>query len=164
MLKTALEQQIERGRMTKNNPLQLIVIDPVGGQAERAWQTDVSPTLKATHYKFPPTIMMSAGFKPGQGAKARGEECRDGGLNEQTPCVIQGQTIDVEMEVAVRKHEVDTKRLMSVLREHKGAMKIKDIAEKLGLPETNVSHWFRTDRCFSIPDSEVWYPLKNCWA
>ena len=38
---------------------QPIVIDPVGGQAERAWQTDVSPTLKATHYKFPPSVCYS---------------------------------------------------------------------------------------------------------
>lgn len=66
---------------------QPIVIDPVGGQAERAWQTDVSPTLKATHYKFPPTVMMSAGFKPGQGAKAKGM----GWEMEKSPTLLAGQ-------------------------------------------------------------------------
>lgn len=66
---------------------QPIVIDPVGGQAERAWQTDVSPMLKATHYKFPPAIMMSAGFKPGQGAKAKGM----GWEMEKSPTLLAGQ-------------------------------------------------------------------------
>ena len=66
---------------------QPIVIDPVGGQAERAWQTDVSPTLKATHYKFPPSIMVSGGFKPGQGAKAQGI----GWEMEKSPTLLAGQ-------------------------------------------------------------------------
>ena len=66
---------------------QPIVRDPVGGQAERAWQTDVSPTLKATHYKFPPSIMVSGGFKPGQGAKAQGI----GWEMEKSPTLLAGQ-------------------------------------------------------------------------
>lgn len=32
------------------------IIDSIGGQAERGWEGTVSPTLKATHYKSPPTI------------------------------------------------------------------------------------------------------------
>ena len=53
-------------------PKSHILIDSIGGQSERAWETDIAPTLKATHYKSPPTIMLAAGFKPGQGAKAQG--------------------------------------------------------------------------------------------
>ena len=34
-----------------------IIIDSIGGQSERAWWGGVSPSLKATHYKFPPCIV-----------------------------------------------------------------------------------------------------------
>jgi DNA (cytosine-5)-methyltransferase 1 len=49
------------------------IIDSIGGQAERGWEGTVSPTLKATHYKNPPTIAVpSAGFCTEHSAKARG--------------------------------------------------------------------------------------------
>lgn len=56
-----------------------LVIDSVGGQAERAWETAVSPTLKATHYKCPPLIAQAAGFCTEHSAKA-------GGVGYQTEC------------------------------------------------------------------------------
>ena len=40
-------------------------------------------------------------------------------------------------------------------------MPIKDIAEKIGVKKTTAEHWFRTDKCFSIPDPEVWPVLKE---
>lgn len=40
------------------NENKTIVIDPIGGQQERAWWTLVSPTIKRTHYKFPPCVMV----------------------------------------------------------------------------------------------------------
>lgn len=49
------------------------MIDSIGGQAERGWEGTVAPTLKATHYKNPPTIAVpSAGFCTEHSAKARG--------------------------------------------------------------------------------------------
>lgn len=33
---------------------QIGLIDSIGGQAERVWEGDVAPCLKATHYKSPP--------------------------------------------------------------------------------------------------------------
>ena len=78
------------------------------------------------------------------------------------PLVIEQRLnfIDVEMEVATRKYEVNTEKLVKVLREHKGNMTNKAIAEALNCPITQVEHWFRTDSCFAIPDPEVWCPLK----
>ena len=35
-----------------------ILIDPIGGQSERAWWGGCSPALKRTHYKFPPCVMV----------------------------------------------------------------------------------------------------------
>lgn len=62
-------------------------------------------------------------------------------------------------KVKVRKHEVDIKGLQKLLKEHKNDT-IKNIAEKLDTPKTEVEHWFRTDNCFSIPKPEIWYKLK----
>ena len=69
--------------------------------------------------------------------------------------------IDVEMEVAVRKYEVDEKRLVKLLREHKGAWTNQEIAETLDCPETMAAHWFRQDKYFAIPGAEYWGPLKQ---
>lgn len=41
-----------------------IVIDSIGGQAERGWETSVSPTLKATHYKCAPSIVLADKVDP----------------------------------------------------------------------------------------------------
>lgn len=40
-------------------------------------------------------------------------------------------------------------------------MSNKKIAEILNINKTTVDHWFRTDNCFSIPDSEIWFKLKD---
>lgn len=37
----------------------------------------------------------------------------------------------------------------------------KDIATLLDLPLTHISHWFRTDKHFSIPGADVWFDLKD---
>jgi len=61
--------------------------------------------------------------------------------------------------VKVRKHEVDVEKLQQTLREHRKPM--KQIAEDLGVKKTTVEHWFRTDDCFSIPDADIWFQLKE---
>ena len=46
----------------------IVIVDTIGGQAERGWEGDIAPTLKATHYKFPPCVAVpSAGFCPETG-------------------------------------------------------------------------------------------------
>lgn len=58
-----------------------IIIDSIGGQSERAWDSEIAPTLKASHYK-PPTVAIyrrSAGFCTEHSSKSRGigyqQEC-----------------------------------------------------------------------------------------
>jgi DNA (cytosine-5)-methyltransferase 1 len=65
------------------------------------------------------------------------------------------------MEVAVRKYEVDMASLVATLREHKGTLTNREIAEKLNRPITLVEHWFRTDKSFAIPDPDIWFELKK---
>ena len=68
--------------------------------------------------------------------------------------------IDVEMEVRVRKHEVNIEGLKKLLKTHKNSTN-KEIASILGKPETLVAHWFRQDRYFAIPDDDIWFRLKE---
>lgn len=37
----------------------------------------------------------------------------------------------------------------------------KDISDALDTPKTKVEHWFRTDKSFAIPSSEIWLELKE---
>lgn len=67
-------------------PFQPIIVDSIGGKAETAWQGDTAPCLKATHYKNPPCITVSAGFCPEESAKTRGV----GYAEEQSPTLRAG--------------------------------------------------------------------------
>nr|WP_241667528.1 DNA (cytosine-5-)-methyltransferase [Bacillus cereus] len=69
---------------------------------------------------------------------------------------------DLTQTVVVRKHEVDIEGLRTLLRECKKKTELtnKQLAEHFERPVTEVEHWFRTDKCFSIPSADVWEELK----
>lgn len=69
----------------------------------------------------------------------------------------------IPQEVKVRKFDIDKNKLSSLLRGEKKKSKLsnKDISVKLNKPLTLVEHWFRTDNCFSIPDEDSWFKLKD---
>lgn len=84
-----------------------------------------------------------------------------------SPKIIQEDTHkvfteDVPQMVRVRTHDVDIEKLKVVLKESKKESKfsIQEIADTLDVPKTNVEHWFRTDKYFSIPEPELWLQLK----
>ena len=81
-----------------------------------------------------------------------------GGLRE--PKII---TEYINQEVKVRKYEVDIEGLKKTLKEakEKASITIKEIADTLEVNKTTVEHWFRNDNCFSIPDENIWYNLKE---
>ena len=82
--KGALVQKDKSATLATNNDqylFQPIIVDSIGGNAETAWQGDTAPCLKATHYKNPPCITVSAGFCPEESAKTRGV----GYAEEQSP-------------------------------------------------------------------------------
>jgi DNA (cytosine-5)-methyltransferase 1 len=58
--KGALVQEDKSATLATNNDQYLFqpvgLIDSIGGQAERGWAGEVSPTLKATHYKMAPCV------------------------------------------------------------------------------------------------------------
>jgi DNA (cytosine-5)-methyltransferase 3A len=69
---------------------------------------------------------------------------------------------NIPQEVRVRKYTCDIEKLQTLLRESKKKSKLtnKRIAEKMGKPLTEIEHWFRTDKCFSVPDENIWFDLK----
>ena len=60
-------------------------------------------------------------------------------------------------------NKIDISSLQKCLKEHKLLLKLsnKQIADKLNCPLTLVEHWFRTDSCFSIPNEDIWFRLKE---
>ena len=67
---------------------------------------------------------------------------------------------NAKIEVTKRKYELNQAEFVSYLRK-KNNYKIIEIAEILNLPKTQVEHWFRKDKYFSIPDSDNWFKLKE---
>ena len=72
-------------------------------------------------------------------------------------------TYNIHKTVKVRKHEVDMDGLKTLLKDSlkSSGLSKKDIAEKLNVPQTQVDHYFRQDKYFSIPDAEIWLTLKE---
>jgi DNA (cytosine-5)-methyltransferase 1 len=67
---------------------------------------------------------------------------------------------DIPEMVKVRKYKVDIKGLQELLKKHKKTT-IKKISDNLMIPKTEVEHWFRRDKYFSIPSAEIWGDLKK---
>ena len=67
---------------------------------------------------------------------------------------------DIPEIVNIRKYDVDIKGLQKLLKNNK-TMTIKEISEKLKLPKTQIEHWFRTDKYFTIPEADIWFELKK---
>lgn len=72
------------------------------------------------------------------------------------------QKIEMPEIVTARKYEVNKEKLVETLRKQKElcGWTNKELAEELELPLTQVEHWFRTDKHFSIPDPQIWEDLK----
>lgn len=73
------------------------------------------------------------------------------------------QRVDVPQVVSVRKYDVNKEKLVNTLRANKSSLQLTNsqIAKHLNVPITKVEHWFRTDDCFSIPNTEIWFELKK---
>jgi site-specific DNA-cytosine methylase len=69
----------------------------------------------------------------------------------------------IPQPVRVRKYTCDLGQLQTLLRESKKASNLTNnqIADKIGRPNTEVDHWFRTDKCFSVPNEDIWFDLKT---
>lgn len=108
---------------------------PTGGQRGRVYDSNgILGTLTATEFKDPSKVI--------------------------EPSIMK---YDVETKVKVRKYDLDVKELCDLLRYKRAEKHLtnKEIADALNIPLTKVGHYFRNDRCFAIPDENVWYKLKE---
>lgn len=132
-----------------------------GGFMVDADNSGVAHTLQATDHKDPQVVCIEGNgtreSHRGDGYKESETMYTLNTVEQHGVCVPE--TIDVEMEVSVRKYEVDKEKLKECLRTHRN-MPIQTIAERLDRPKTLVEHWFRTDDSFAIPDPDVWMNLK----
>ena len=69
----------------------------------------------------------------------------------------------VNRKIKTRVHKVDVKGLKRKLRSSKKTCDYtnQEIANELGIPITQVEHYFRNDDSFSIPQANIWYKLKE---
>lgn len=155
-------------------------------QAGSVWDKDgLSPTLDTMQGGYrQPCIEVREKTKKGYAEAYEGDGAYINRPHQKRGCVQKGmiQTLktsgsdvgvvvsepkimkyDIPQTVKVRKYEVDTNKLVDVLRTAKCNVVLtnKDIADKLGIPITKVEHWFRKDDSFAIPDAEIWYQLKG---
>ena len=125
------------GTCHKNNSMHHSTRDIVYNAEKNA------PTLTATMYKDAVKVLIPIDDK-----------------NSKTDKIIKSE---IQQIVTKRKYDVDIEGLKNTLRECKKKTKLtnKEIANRLNVELTTVEHWFRTDKCFSIPDAYIWYSLKE---
>lgn len=72
-------------------------------------------------------------------------------------------TYTLQKQVRKRKNTCDIEELKKLLKNSKteSGMTINQISEILEEKKTLVEHWFRNDDCFSVPESENWFKLKE---
>lgn len=128
----------------------LLVDDTQGFESEPRIYKEYSPTLRSSRQGF--KIVQVCDL-----LNMNGEYNQDGELE---PKII---THNIKQQVKVRKYEVDSKKLVEVLREQKQKTGLtnKQLSEKLNLPLTKIEHWFRQDSSFAIPDADIWFELKK---
>ena len=144
------------------------------GTNSRGWVYDTNDcisTLTATDYKQPKQIaeINQVGMLDIKGNEQVRRVYGDNGISPTLNTMQGGNrqpkiiTEYIQQEVKVRKYEVDIEGLKKTLKEakEKAGITIKEIADTLEVNKTTVEHWFRNDNCFSIPDENIWYSLKE---
>lgn len=65
--------------------------------------------------------------------------------------------------VRVRKYPLQTREIQALLRTHKKqeGLSNKQISQALDIKQSEVEHWFRTDKYWNVPPPSVWYDLKQ---
>jgi site-specific DNA-cytosine methylase len=176
-LKDMLEDSVDEKFYISNERVDKIVSSTFAQEKTRIQTADVCGTLLARDYKDPkcvevePKVIGGIGEKKSNGGTQWYQQDRNydnnvaisvtTGFNPyykvEEPII---QKVDIPQTVRVRKHPIDTDKLVQVLREHKNISN-QEIADRLDVPLTKVEHWFRRDKCFAIPDAEIWFELKS---
>lgn len=119
-------------------------------QVGQLYGTDVEPNPQAGR------IYSADGISPTL------DTCSGGNRMPKVMCEPTIQCVDITQQVKVRKYNVDTEKLSKLLSDSKKKSGITnaELSKYLGLPLSQVEHYFRTDTYFAIPVPEIWYKLK----
>ena len=89
----------------------------------------------------------------------------------ETPCLssqmgMGGNNVPMlkfgELKITAKKRSHDTpKEINEYLKANKNGKTIREIAESLDLPKTQVEHYFRSDKSRAIPSPDHWLLLKK---
>ncbi len=89
----------------------------------------------------------------------------------ETPCLssqmgMGGNNVPMlkvgELKITAKKRSYDTpKEINEYLKANKNGKTIREIAESLDLPKTQVEHYFRSDKSRAIPSPDHWLLLKK---
>lgn len=132
---------------------------------ERAQRTMVAEPIRIGCYPSPDgTLKNSQGMRLYSiDGKSVNMTAQGGGMGAKSGLYAVPICHIIPQEVRVRKYTCDIGEFQTLLRECKKRAKLtnKQIAEALERSQTEVEHWFRTDKYFNIPDENVWFDLKK---
>ncbi len=157
-----------------------VVIDSIGGQGENAKETDVAPTLKASHYKSPPSIALSAGFCTEHSAQAGGigyqEECAPtlrAGVTPATVCSTydaRGNGNGTTVNTITGDHENRITDYSSVVVQSEGILDRPAMAYAIDVGFLNsceeqsptlLARGYKDPRLVTYPKEEVRYTVRR---
>jgi len=87
---------------------------------------------------------------------ATNQNANGGGLGAKTGLYCVGS-----IDVVAKKRMYGTPVMINKYLREKRKSSIREVANKLQLPKTQVEHYFRTDKSRTIPSPKVWKKLKN---
>ena len=174
-LKDVLESEVDEKYFLSENQIENIIKSEFTQEKERIQEGDYSGTLLSRDYKSPKCVKVKSATSKGYETATENDSINFSVPNSETRRGRVGkevaQTLDTQCNqgvmvynipeiVSVRKYEVRIVKLQQLLKSHKNKS-IKEISKKLNIPKTQVEHWFRTDKCFSIPNPILWFKLKE---
>ena len=142
-----------------------MILDPKYARMEGKMREyeEHSPTLNGRDYKEPNLVQIGTIGKDSEATRvydANGisRTIKDGGgMGAKTGLYKVG---DLKITAKKRRHDTP-KEINEYLKANKNGKTIREIAESLDLPKTQVEHYFRSDKSRAIPSPDHWLLLKK---
>ena len=150
-----------------------MILDPKYARMEGKMREyeEHSPTLNGRDYKEP-NLVQTFTERSFDGKRADGGRAiRYHKVPGETPCLssqmgMGGNNVPMlkvgDLKITAKKRSHDTpKEINEYLKANKNGKTIREIAESLDLPKTQVEHYFRSDKSRAIPSPNHWLLLKK---
>jgi DNA (cytosine-5)-methyltransferase 1 len=163
------------GKRTMINVVGSTLSTGAKGTNSRHWVYDsngITGALSATDYKQPKQIKI-ADYRNDEGLRVRKDSVSptlatrkhsQTDISTMPPFVWKENALKQvgELKITAKKRSYDTpKEINEYLKANKNGKTIREIAESLDLPKTQVEHYFRSDKSRAIPSPDHWLLLKK---